>query len=274
MLTYEALLEQAKARQMPTSKMRRVLREYLQTLILKALYKTQAGRKLYFTGGTYLRFVHGTKRFSEDLDFNTEFLTKASFETVVQAAAAELKRVNLKCVVSFRHFKKIYAADMEFPDIEKLYGVISMYTKKSGLLVKVETNTPGWKIVMETRVISGFGELYPCFCTQRGALFADKIDALVKKTRARHLYDIIFMLSQGYPIDNNVLRVLGIKEPPLEVIRGRVEDFSPGELAKQAESLRPFLFEEADADMIINAHTVIPALIEEYKRKTGIRSKL
>lgn len=269
MLTYEALLEQAKARQMPASKMRGVLREYLQALILKALYKTEAGRKLYFTGGTYLRLVHGTKRFSEDLDFNTDSLTKASFETVVQAVAVELKRVNLRCVVGFRHFEKIYAADMMFPDIEKLYGVVSPRTKKSGLLIKVETNTPCWKIIAETRVISGFGELYPCFCTQRGALFADKIDALVKKTRARHLYDIIFMLSQGYPIDNNVLRVLGIKEPPLEVIRRRVEGFSSSELTKQAESLKPFLFEEADADMIINAHAVIPALIEEYKRKAG-----
>ena len=90
MLTYDALLEQAKARQMPVSKMRGVLREYLQVLILKVLYKTEAGRKLYFTGGTYLRLAHGTKRFSEDLDFNTDSLTKAGFETVVQAAAVEL----------------------------------------------------------------------------------------------------------------------------------------------------------------------------------------
>lgn len=135
-------------------------------------------------------------------------------------------------------------------------------------MIKVKTNTPGCKIIAETRVISGFGELYPCFCTQRGALFADKIDALVKKTRARHLYDIIFMLSQGYPIDNNVLRVLEIREPPLNVIRRRVEGFSSSELTKQAESLKPFLFEEADVDMIINAHAVIPALIEEYKSKT------
>ena len=145
------------------------------------MYKTEAGRKLYFTGGTYLRLAHDTKRFSEDLDFNTDSLAKASFETVVRAAAVELKRVNLRCVVGFRYFEKIYAADMVFPDIEKLYGVVSSRTKKSGLLIKVETNTPSWKIVAETRVISGFGELYPCFCSQRGALFADKIDALIKK---------------------------------------------------------------------------------------------
>ncbi len=267
MLTYEALLAEAKARQMPVSKMRGILREYLQTIILKALYKTEAGRKLYFTGGTYLRFVHRTKRFSEDLDFNTDSLTKTDFETTVRTAARELKRINLNCVVDFRYFKRIYAADIIFPDIEKLYGVVSEHTKKSGLLIKVETNIPRWKIIAETRVISGFGELYPCFCTQIGALFADKIEALIKKTRARHLYDIIFMLSQGYLIDKNALRVLGIKEEPLEAIRKRVESFSPAELIKQAEILRPFLFEESDADMITNARRLIPALIEGYKRK-------
>lgn len=267
MLTYEALLEQAKARQMPVSKARGILREYLQVLILKALFKTGSGRKLYFTGGTYLRLVHGTKRFSEDLDFNTSSLTKTSFEAVIKQSAGELKRININCIVSFRHSGTMYTADILFPDIEELYDVVSARTKKGGLLIKVETNVPKWKIAVETQVVSGFGELYPCPCTQKGALFADKIDALVKKTRARHLYDIIFMLSQLYPIDTDVLRVLGINDPPLDIILKRVKSFSVTDLKKQAENLRPFLFEESDADLIVNAHEVIPPLVEQYKRK-------
>ena len=49
MLTYEALLEQANLRRMPANKIRGVLREYLQILILKELYRSGDGRKLYFT---------------------------------------------------------------------------------------------------------------------------------------------------------------------------------------------------------------------------------
>ncbi|MBI2252835.1 MAG: nucleotidyl transferase AbiEii/AbiGii toxin family protein, partial [Armatimonadetes bacterium] len=75
MLTYDALINQAKIRGVPFTKIRGILREYLQVLILKELYKTEEGKKLFFTGGTYLRLVHNLKRFSEDLDFNTEIIT-------------------------------------------------------------------------------------------------------------------------------------------------------------------------------------------------------
>ena len=62
MLTYESLMEQAKLRKMPYTKVRGILREYLQILILKELYKVEEGKKLYFTGGTYLRLVDDLKR--------------------------------------------------------------------------------------------------------------------------------------------------------------------------------------------------------------------
>ena len=53
MLAYDALVEQAKNRQMPPTKMRGILREYLQILILKEMARLSAGKKLYFTGGAY-----------------------------------------------------------------------------------------------------------------------------------------------------------------------------------------------------------------------------
>ena len=265
MLTYDALVEQAKVRGMPAGKMRGILREYLQVLILKEIYKTDAGRMLYFTGGTYLRLVHGLKRFSEDLDFNTDKITKNDFESILKKVKLELSRLNIDSEVKFEHWKEIYSAKLILPDIEKNYNVISKYSKKAGIIIKVETNRPKWKIKKESLVVSGFGEIYPCICTDSGALFADKIDALDKKGRARHLYDIIFMLANKYPIDKAVLSVLNIEGDPLETIIKTVERFSAAELKKQAESLRPFLFEESEADLIINAHRIIPSMVSKYR---------
>jgi len=264
MLTYDALIEQAGTRGMPTSKMRGILREYLQVLILKEIYKTEAGKMLYFTGGTYLRLVHSLKRFSEDLDFNTDRITKDDFENILKKVKLELSRLNIDSRIKFEHWKEIYSAKLILPNIEKDYNVISKYSKKAGIIIKVETNRPKWKIKRESLVISGFGEIYPCVCTDIGALFADKIDALDKKGRARHLYDIIFMLANKYPIDKIVLSALGIKGDPLETIIRIVERFSAAELKKRAESLRPFLFEESEADLIVNAHRIIPSLVSKY----------
>ncbi|MDD5596248.1 MAG: nucleotidyl transferase AbiEii/AbiGii toxin family protein [Candidatus Omnitrophica bacterium] len=265
MLTFEALLNYAKERRMPTSKVRGIVREYLQVLILKELYRSESGRKLFFTGGTYLRLVHNTKRFSEDLDFNAAGLKKGDFETSAKVIVRELKRMNIHCVVKFHHWKNILAADFIFPEVEKEYRIVSEHSRKEGLVIKFETNSPQWKIEPQTEVISGFSELIPCQCTQRGALFADKIDALLTKTRGRHLYDIIFMLAHNYPIDSNILRLFGYKEEPLMLILNRVKEFSARELNDQAQALRPFLFEEADAELIINAHVIIPSMLEKYR---------
>ena len=133
----------------------------------------------------------------------------------------------------------------------------------------METNRPKWKIKSETQVISGFGEFFPCICTDRGALFADKIDALTKKSRGRHLYDIMFMLSNKFPIDRNILKTFGIKDDPIKVISNRIKELSKTELKKQAETLRPFLFEESEAELLVNAHDIIPPLLEKYKIGTA-----
>ena len=264
MLELESLSAEAKQRGMPTGKMRGILREYLQVLILKELYKLPDGKKLYFTGGTYLRLVHQTKRFSEDLDFNVDKMKKGDFEGLLEKTQSNLKKEGFEIKLAFGHWDNILVGEFVFPDIEEYYGVVSPHRRKEGILIKFEANQPSWKIKTESLVVTGFGNMFPIICTHSGALFADKIDALIKKNRARHLFDIMFMLSKKYPFDMVVLKALGIKDHPLEAILKRVESFSAAELKKQAEQLRPFLFEESEAELIVNAHEVIPQLIRGY----------
>lgn len=267
MLTYESLIEQAKSRGMPSTKIRAILREYLQILILKELYKTESAKLLYFTGGTYLRLVHDLKRFSEDLDFNTNKITKKEFENLQKKVTTELKRIGIDAQLEFAHWGNMYVSKLIFPKVEKIYNVVSKYSKKEGIIIKVETNNPKWRIKSETQVISGFGEFYPSVCTEKGILFADKIDALKKKRRGRHVYDIIFMLSNKYPINRNILKLLGIKKDPIKAIADRIKKVPKSELKRQAEILRPFLFEESEADLVASAHDIIPPLLEKYTNR-------
>src|SRR3989338_3238075 len=119
MLTYEALIGQARERGMPGSKMRGILREYLQMLILKSLYILESGRKFCFTGGTYLRLLHQTKRFSEDLDFNAHGLSKNQFETTVKKIVSMLKKEGAESRVQFEHWENLWVAKIVFPEIER-----------------------------------------------------------------------------------------------------------------------------------------------------------
>lgn len=265
MLTYNSLIEQAKLRGIPVTKMRGVLREYLQVLILKYLYRSAEAKKMYFTGGTYLRLVHNIKRFSEDLDFNTNNLAKKEFENLLSTIRNELKRIGIDAGMRFTYRNRLFSASLIFRTIEKEYSISTKYSKKIGLIIKVETNRPKWKMKKESQVISGFGEIYPCICTDKSALFADKIDAFLNKGRARHTYDIIFMLANKYSVDRAVLSALGIAEDPREVILNRINGLSKYELRRQAETLRPFLFDEKEVDLLINAHEIIPNLLEKTR---------
>ncbi|MFA5090358.1 MAG: nucleotidyl transferase AbiEii/AbiGii toxin family protein [Candidatus Omnitrophota bacterium] len=253
---------------MPLTKTRGILREYLQVLILKEVYKSQEGRHLYFTGGTYLRLVHNLKRFSEDLDFNTDILTKSSFEKMVKKVQVGLKYHNIEASVRFDHWDNILSGQLAFPSIEKAYNISSPFSKKEGIIIKLEANRPKWKIKRENEVIAGFAEMYLCVCTDKSALFADKIDAFNKKMRGRHLYDLIFMLSNKYPIDKNVLKYLKIEGDPLEAVKKRLKDLTASDLRGQAETLRLFLFDESEADLLVQAKAVIPSLIAKYRAAT------
>lgn len=47
-----------------------VVREFWEVVLLKGLFDSPEGRYLIFKGGTALRLVYGSPRFSEDLDFS------------------------------------------------------------------------------------------------------------------------------------------------------------------------------------------------------------
>ena len=86
------------------------------------------------------------RRFSEDLDFNAVDLTRKEFETVTGKVHTELNRLDVEFSLDFHHWDNLYVAYLTFPEVEKSYGVISRYSKKKGIVIKVDMNNPSWTI--------------------------------------------------------------------------------------------------------------------------------
>ncbi|MBI5187678.1 MAG: nucleotidyl transferase AbiEii/AbiGii toxin family protein [Nitrospirae bacterium] len=62
-----------------------VVREFWEIVILKGLFESPDGKFLIFKGGTALRLVYGSPRFSEDLDFSlTEDKLKGKFSLIIK----------------------------------------------------------------------------------------------------------------------------------------------------------------------------------------------
>lgn len=262
MLTYEALIEQAKNRGLPLNKIRGILREYLQILILKEISRANFGQKLYFLGGTYLRLIHNLKRFSEDLDFNAHSMSIKEFNLLINSVKKKLERAGIVSKISFKHRDKLLISNITFFEAEKHYNVIDTL-KKSGIMIKVEANCPTYKMETEAHVVSGFGEIFPIICMKKEYIFAEKIDALIKKDRGRHIYDTIFMIANNFPVSQRILRINKITKKADQSILDKINSLSKSELQKQAKILQPFLFDEKESELIINAPMIISELLNK-----------
>ena len=83
MITMESLLDEAEKMKLPLNKKRAMLREYIQSLALNYIFKSEFGKKLFFAGGMALRFVYNIPRFSENLDFNAKGLKPDEFDKML-----------------------------------------------------------------------------------------------------------------------------------------------------------------------------------------------
>jgi len=100
MLTQENLREFTKNFQ--TSE-KNVIREYIQHLCLANLYKNKEAQNLLFKGGTSLRFIYQSPRFSEDLDFTGRFYNLKEIEDLFLKTLAEIEKIGIR--ISFKETK-------------------------------------------------------------------------------------------------------------------------------------------------------------------------
>ncbi|MEK7090833.1 MAG: nucleotidyl transferase AbiEii/AbiGii toxin family protein, partial [Patescibacteria group bacterium] len=98
MITKETL--QKLATQYQTGLFPNIVREYFQHVFLSELYKLPDSQNLLFKGGTAMRIVYGSPRFSEDLDFSafkvTEHAIKKYVEDLFIHVLAEIKRTGIR----------------------------------------------------------------------------------------------------------------------------------------------------------------------------------
>ena len=78
-----------------------IFREILQISFLNEFYSAPESREVYFKGGTAIKILFNSPRFSEDLDFTTQIDPKNLVDKAVE---------NLK-----KEYPQIYVKDLETP---------------------------------------------------------------------------------------------------------------------------------------------------------------
>ena len=98
MITVEML--EKLARQYQTGVFPNIVREYFQHVFLGELYKLGEAGKMLFKGGTALRIIYGSPRFSEDLDFSLFEVSQSQIKSFVEKlfveVLAEMEQIGIK----------------------------------------------------------------------------------------------------------------------------------------------------------------------------------
>jgi len=251
MLKMEYLLEEVKELGLPQTKKRAILREYLQTIILDGIYKSDFAKYMFFVGGTALRFFYNLPRFSEDLDFNTPYLENNSFKGILDRVEKNLSLEGFSSGISYKKRANLFTAALKFQGVMSEYGIVN--GRGGDIMIKIEVNKPEWHLSTESHVLSQYGYTFSAILMSKGALLSEKLSALMSRRRGRYIYDVLFMLRKGFPFDRDVLYANNIGGEPKAVVLSYLSGLSEKELKRLAEQVKPFLFREDDIELVLKA---------------------
>jgi predicted nucleotidyltransferase component of viral defense system len=160
-----------------------IKREYVQNLFLSYFYQKPWAREIFFKGGTALKIVYQSSRFSEDLDFSSTITNKKLIEEMVVDVLKDIKKTNLKArLIESKKTSGGYLAIIEFmlPLVIKIQLEISFREK----------NIQGEVVT----VVNDFVPTYSLISLERDELVRQKIKALMERRKPRDFYDLYFIL--------------------------------------------------------------------------------
>jgi hypothetical protein len=239
---------------------RNVTREYLQARILGALQRAGAMIPLAFHGGTALRFLFASARYSEDLDFALERDTaQYDFQAYLRVIQGEFAAEGYGLKLRVNDRKVVHSAFIRFPGLLYELGLSPHRTEVFSVKIEVDTNPPAGA-VLATSLVRRHVTLQLQH-HDRASLLAGKLHAILQRAyvKGRDLYDLLWFLSDpDWPAPNlvllnNALQQIGWHGEPLaegnwrEAVYRRLQTVRWDQVVSD---VRPFLEPSADAALL------------------------
>ncbi len=203
-----------------------IIREYFQHLFLSKLYIMENAGNILFKGGTALRIIYGSPRFSEDLDFSIfdvePHQQKKFIEDIFNKVLVEIEKTGIKVELGPKPGPTAggYYGDATFQIYEyPPVGVSINVSSRNGREIKGEVDS----------VINEFVPTYNVFHLPQEELVEEKVfSALIKRKKARDFYDLYYIMRKGLLSTDQKKKLNNLKE---EIIKGMDEANLVGELS-------------------------------------------
>lgn len=167
-----------------------VVREYCQHLFLTFLYQQSGSERLLFKGGTALRIVFKSPRYSEDLDFTGVNITQREVETLFADTLVAVENTGI-------HVELEEGKPTTGGYLGRAY--FFAYGSKIPIAIQVSLrNSKGPKgstAFIENEYITAYTLVH----LSTDEIINGKIAALLNRHKPRDFYDYFFLLSGPYP---------------------------------------------------------------------------
>ena len=222
-----------------------IIREYFQHLFLSFLGRERGADHLLFKGGTALRVIWQSPRFSEDLDFTGTKATVPEIERLMEATLVNMEKEGVK--TDLRESTKTsggYLAIFRFATQD--------YASKIQIEISLRNDKKqaGEATLIRTDLVPPYMLVH---LTER-QLVAEKIQACLTRGKARDFYDFYFILRSRMAFQKTFAEDKSLKSKFLTALRKGNLDFK--------RELKQFL--------PVNQHMIIKnfpsALITEIER--------
>ncbi|GAB4494624.1 MAG: nucleotidyl transferase AbiEii/AbiGii toxin family protein [Anaerolineales bacterium] len=239
---------------------RNVTREYLQARILAALQRAGAMIPLAFHGGTALRFLYATARYSEDLDFALEReRERYDFRAFLHAIRRELSAEGYVIEFKVNDQKTVHSAFVRFSGLLYELGLSPHRDENLAVKIEVDTNPPrgaGLAVTVIRRHVTLQLQHH-----DRASLLAGKLHAILQRPymKGRDLYDLFWYFSDpdwpppNLTLLNHALRQTGWERAELteDNWRGAVlQRLETADWVQAVEDARPFLEPNVDLSLL------------------------
>lgn len=175
-----------------------VRREYLQHLFLLHFYQQKQADQCYFKGGTALRIVFDSPRFSEDLDFSITGPSQDKLESSILASLQEIEYEGINTnILESKPTTGGHLAQLQFQLNHQSVEILLQFSTR-------KARTDGETVT----VVNDFIPPYPATILDRNQLINEKLEALLTRAKPRDFYDLYFLLRSNL-INRDQKQLLG-----------------------------------------------------------------
>ena len=259
---FDQILAFAKEYNLPATKKRGILREYLQCKILDILYRQDISARIIFIGGTGLRLNRNLDRFSEDLDFDLEKnITFTDIGELMQNIFQRLKKENFILDLYQNRTGKRSYYELRFKELLQELNISGH--KQEKLSIKFDFEKLWQAHTRETLLLNRYGFLVNVITIPLNQQLVQKLTAYLKRgqTQPRDIYDVGWLVSHQAEIDQEFAKKNSV---PKDLGSKALEKFAKEKhrLPAFQKRLKPFLINEAYIDKL----DLFPSLVRSLQK--------